>query len=282
MSGEQLKTQLGVIISQSPNQEAADSKCKALISKMHEIGQPITSDLISSIIIDLTLSHYDKPVAVKFVISRLLDGIYSLKINTRNPTKNIIKKISTIEKQVQFFPSEENLKKLIVQLKKTKKSLDVCCYCITNNKLAKVIYAVHKEGIPTRVISDDETINWQGSDLNTLANAGVPVKVDKTFAKKMHNKFCIIDNKYLINGSFNFTVAAVTKNYENIMVLDDKAIISEYIKEFNSLWNNQNEFRQLESNGKTEKFLLDYQHKYNSKWGSGSSLEINNWVKPYN
>ena len=59
----------------------------------------------------------------------------------------------------------------------------------------------------------------------------------------MHNKFAIIDDKILISGSFNWTVAAGLYNQENILVTDKQFYLEEYIKEFDNLWNQFNLLR---------------------------------------
>ena len=51
----------------------------------------------------------------------------------------------------------------------------------------------------------------------------------------MHNKFCIIDGKILINGSYNWTYYAEQRNKENIMVVHDKELIRQYLLEFDEL-----------------------------------------------
>ena len=51
----------------------------------------------------------------------------------------------------------------------------------------------------------------------------------------MHNKFCIIDNKLLINGSYNWTYYAEYKNKENVMLITDSAMISNFTNEFDNI-----------------------------------------------
>ena len=52
----------------------------------------------------------------------------------------------------------------------------------------------------------------------------------------MHNKFVIIDDDILLNGSFNWTFSAVTKNNENIAVSGDKKLIRRYNEQFEKIW----------------------------------------------
>ena len=48
----------------------------------------------------------------------------------------------------------------------------------------------------------------------------IPVFIDDRHAIA-HNKIMIIDNRVVITGSFNFTMAAENKNAENLLILDD-------------------------------------------------------------
>jgi phosphatidylserine/phosphatidylglycerophosphate/cardiolipin synthase-like enzyme len=36
----------------------------------------------------------------------------------------------------------------------------------------------------------------------------------------MHNKFCVINNKILINGFYNWTYYAEDRNRENVLIID--------------------------------------------------------------
>ncbi|WP_310007417.1 phospholipase D-like domain-containing protein [Flavobacterium granuli] len=51
----------------------------------------------------------------------------------------------------------------------------------------------------------------------------------------MHHKFCLIDNKISINGSYNYSLNASNNNVENIQISDDIAIYSQFLSEFERL-----------------------------------------------
>lgn len=51
----------------------------------------------------------------------------------------------------------------------------------------------------------------------------------------MHHKFCLIDNKISINGSYNFSINASTNNVENITVSDNISSFSQMKIEFERL-----------------------------------------------
>jgi hypothetical protein len=51
----------------------------------------------------------------------------------------------------------------------------------------------------------------------------------------MHHKFCLIDNKITVNGSYNYSVNASNNNIENIHVSDDSSTYSQFFSEFERL-----------------------------------------------
>ena len=51
----------------------------------------------------------------------------------------------------------------------------------------------------------------------------------------MHHKFCLIDNKITINGSYNYSINASNNNVENIHVSDDYSIYKQFLTEFERL-----------------------------------------------
>jgi hypothetical protein len=52
----------------------------------------------------------------------------------------------------------------------------------------------------------------------------------------MHHKFCIIDDKVLFNGSYNWTYYAETRNFENVIkISDNDELIQEFKSEYETL-----------------------------------------------
>ena len=141
-------------------------------------------------------------------------------------------------KEVIFFPDENNENKVVNMIRTAKKSLNVCIYTFTNDKLAEAIEeAFVKNKISIRIITDDETIKQKGSDISKLVLLGIPCKTDDNSNYYMHHKFVIIDGKVLITGSFNWTVQAVKYNNENVIMIQDEELAEKYEKEFERLWN---------------------------------------------
>ena len=138
--------------------------------------------------------------------------------------------------KVLFFPSEYAHNKLLKTLAKAKKFCWVCIYCLTNDKISAVLWDLSKNGVDVRVITDDETATNKGSDLVPLAQAGIPIRVDNCRSARMHNKFVVIDDVFVINGSFNFTSSAYKYNNENLVISYEHGLVESFKKEFERLW----------------------------------------------
>jgi len=52
----------------------------------------------------------------------------------------------------------------------------------------------------------------------------------------MHHKFMLVDDKILVNGSYNWTRSAAKYNQENLIVTADPELIRLFLKEFDKLW----------------------------------------------
>eukprot|EP00127_Corallochytrium_limacisporum_P004122 Clim_evm67s157 gene=Clim_evmTU67s157 len=139
----------------------------------------------------------------------------------------------------KYEHGETSLTKLLNLLKKAKRSMDICVFNITCNEIADEIEAAHKRGVAVRIVTDDDQMDSQGSDVQALKRKGIPTVHDNSPAH-MHNKFVIIDNTIVATGSFNWTRSAVLNNRENILVTSNPQLVKPYIHEFNKLFN---EFR---------------------------------------
>ena len=119
-------------------------------------------------------------------------------------------------------------------MQSAKASLDVAVFDLNLDAVVQVLVASFKD-IPVRVVVDRRQAKGAKSLVLELVRAGVPVRYGKQ-AGIMHNKFAIVDGKWLETGSFNYTKGAATKNNENQIYLDTHAIVQQYQARFDLLW----------------------------------------------
>ena len=149
-----------------------------------------------------------------------------------------------------FFPSEDNVEKLKNYIYKTKKILKICVFNFTNNQLRNAVLDVWDTGAEVKIITDDETMKNRGNDIQFLVDKGIPVRTDNSERNHMHNKYIVVDNKFVVTGSFNWTVQAVDSNQENLLVVDHPYYIHQYDENFEDLWD-EFEAQQCEASGKS-------------------------------
>jgi hypothetical protein len=126
---------------------------------------------------------------------------------------------------------------IILHLEQAKSRLLIAVAWFTNPSLGNEV--LKRQIHDTEIVVDDNQINRESEVLLKLQKG----KVDVTFVKDlnklyylMHNKFCIIDNKLVITGSYNWTKQA-NKNDENITILKDEATAGYYTQEFRRIKN---------------------------------------------
>ena len=145
-----------------------------------------------------------------------------------------VKQNGVTKSSAYFSPGDSCRHKIISLINDAKKSVDICLFTISDNRITDAILAAHKREIDVTIISDNDKANDRGSDIAHLSEKGVPVILDRS-PHHMHNKFAIFDNKILLNGSFNWTRSASTVNQENILVTFERDLVSVFSQKFESL-----------------------------------------------
>ena len=151
---------------------------------------------------------------------------------------------ATSAAEVLFSPGEAILNHLIDRFDSTRRTVDICVFTITDDRISKSILAAHRRGVRIRIISDGDKAHDLGSDLFQFRNEGVHVKLDDhrgtptaLTGGHMHHKFAIFDGTHLVNGSYNWTRGAVTLNHENLVDTADPKLVKAFQKEFDRIWN---------------------------------------------
>lgn len=120
------------------------------------------------------------------------------------------------------------------RLRNASKSARICVFTISDDSISREIVDAHKRGVRVEVMTDNDKMDDAGSDIRRLKKAGVTIFVDRT-RSHMHHKFAVVDSRWLLSGSFNWTRSASAYNQENIMITNDRHAVAEYEKEFERL-----------------------------------------------
>lgn len=121
---------------------------------------------------------------------------------------------------------------IINHIQNAQTRLLICVAWFSNETIGAEI--IKKKYIDVEIVVDDNEKNRNCINLKKIAGENLKISYIKDLNQHyylMHNKFCVIDNKTVITGSYNWTKNANT-NDENISVIKDKNIAACYSQEF--------------------------------------------------
>mgnify|MGYP006100996633 CR=1 FL=1 len=173
-----------------------------------------------------------------------------------------------------FFPNMANVKKVVKYISMAKRQIDLSIFSFTNDDLANEIIAAHKRGVAVRIITDDEAMKGKGADAQRCSDAGIPVRTDSEERFHMHNKFMVVDQTFLLTGSFNWTFQAGKSNQENVIIVDGDYYIEKYNSEFNKIWS---EFSANELERKESKAATTIQKQWKGKKAAKPKQRTGGW-----
>lgn len=148
-----------------------------------------------------------------------VDGIYKV-VGAPEP--------DTLEVQVHF---EDIQQQIIEEVKKAQFIVWIAVAWFTDPKLFKLLKEKKGSGINVQVIIINDEINAKAK--LDFENHFETYRVDKKgfFQNIMHHKFCIVDLKTVIHGSYNWTVKA-QYNRESISIDTSRELAEKYAAQF--------------------------------------------------
>jgi phosphatidylserine/phosphatidylglycerophosphate/cardiolipin synthase-like enzyme len=138
--------------------------------------------------------------------------------------------------QVIFTSEDHALETTIVPLvSNATSSIRFLAFSFTDFPLADAMIRRAQQGVDVAGVIDKTQAGGQGSELSTLFCAGVPVRHDGN-PQFMHSKVIIIDERYVVTGSLNFSTSAEEDNDENVIIIDNADIARLYIQDFDRVY----------------------------------------------
>ena len=127
--------------------------------------------------------------------------------------------------------------KIIPYLDQAKEEVVIAMAWFTSAELFNALISCLKRNVKVELVLLDNAINYMyyAPDFNELINAGGVLRIADSSVGFMHHKFCVIDDKIAITGSYNWTYYAETRNIENIVITDNPDIVNRFSTEFNRL-----------------------------------------------
>lgn len=132
------------------------------------------------------------------------------------------------------------------ELNQANHSIYVAVAWFTRHDLFDVLMAKANQGVKVQLLVSYDDININsGIDYGSL-NTGTSAMHFAGDGKKdlMHNKFCVIDENVIINGSYNWDYKA-EKNHENITIISgDTRLAMHFIEQFRRIRGNYSDYQE--------------------------------------
>lgn len=128
---------------------------------------------------------------------------------------------------------------IIPYLNQAKKEVVIAMAWFTSSELFEAIISCLHRKVNVELILLDNAINYMyyAPDFNQFIAAGGKLRIADFSVGFMHHKFCVVDKKIAITGSYNWTYYAETRNVENIFITDSSEIVNLYLAEYKRLSN---------------------------------------------
>jgi len=139
--------------------------------------------------------------------------------------------------EVYFSPNGGVRQRLVRAIEESRRTIDIAVYSFTASELAEALYAAKARGVRIRVLVDRERAEAGGSGIRGLRLNGITVRsLGVPEQSLMHHKFAVFDERLVVTGSYNWTNSAEHANYENLVVLEEPAVVARFQQEFRRLW----------------------------------------------
>lgn len=163
--------------------------------------------------------------------------------------------------EVMFAPHRtrdlrNGLAHIETQLAQAKKRLDLNLFVLSAQNLSNRIAQLHRQGVKIRVLVDAGFAYRSFSELLDLLGVAMPDHRCKLEAgnaplaqplagvgaprlssgDKLHHKVAVIDDRTVITGSFNWSLAAAHTNDETLIILHSPALAAHFNREMDRLW----------------------------------------------
>lgn len=135
--------------------------------------------------------------------------------------------------EVRFSPGEDVGAFIVGHLQSARRVVRMQAYLFTDRRIANALLAARKRGVEVEIVGDAQQAAGGGlPHLKALERAGARVWLDGEHAAA-HDKVIVLDDAAVITGSYNYTVAAQSRNAENVVAISaDAALAARFVQNF--------------------------------------------------
>lgn len=130
-----------------------------------------------------------------------------------------------------WFASEDDPSERLVELVRGARSrIDFLAFSFTHEAIGEAVLERARSGVKVRGVFENTGSNTRFSEYGKMAGAKLEVYQDGN-PYVMHHKVFVVDGRYTVFGSFNFSDNASSDNDENMLIVDDPTFARLYTDE---------------------------------------------------
>lgn len=138
--------------------------------------------------------------------------------------------------QVVFTSEDPAIEQMIIPVvNSATKSIRFLAFSFTDFPLADAMIKRAQNGVNVAGVFERVGSDTDAAELTTLYCAQVPVRRDGN-PSFLHDKVIVVDERFVITGSLNFSTNAEESNDENVIIIDDPDIAKLYMQDFERVW----------------------------------------------
>lgn len=135
--------------------------------------------------------------------------------------------------RVVFSPEESGVKAIGELVGRAQKEVRLSAFHFKSKAVAEILAAAKNRGVDVQVIIDPKNLTSTKCTAQILTQAGIPVYVDSEH-RTAHNKYIIVDERYVETGSYNYSDHAERKNAENMLIIDSPELARRYLSNWDA------------------------------------------------
>jgi phosphatidylserine/phosphatidylglycerophosphate/cardiolipin synthase-like enzyme len=143
-----------------------------------------------------------------------------------------------------FGPEDQVTERLVALVREAEDSIRFMAFVFTDDDLGEAVIAQHEAGLTVQGVFEERNADLSYSEFGRMygAEPRMDVRLDGN-TYMMHHKVIILDDEKVIVGSFNFSRSADEANDENLLVIHDREVVSQYLVEFKRIYREASEGR---------------------------------------
>ncbi|CAA6807604.1 MAG: DUF1669 domain-containing protein [uncultured Thiotrichaceae bacterium] len=135
------------------------------------------------------------------------------------------------------FSPDDNFRGTRLQplLQQAQHSVHMLAFSFTSVDIAAELLLLKLKGVDVKIVVDSSQTGHSSSQYDDLLALGIDIRRDGQ-SHKLHHKVIIVDERYVLTGSYNFSENAESRNDENSVIIDSPALAQQFEQEFADIY----------------------------------------------